>query len=534
MAKKVVEFRLNELFQVLNEEFQLKRGAEQDIVSIKRQVKSIRAFLGSIDDNKLEYEDQSLESWINRVRDVAYEIEDIVDEFLLYIFEHRWDEDRPHTSPSCSFVRNCKTNYKIGSELRNIRAKIKGIPDKPRKYDVVSSVVPESSKMTHQFRSSLYNVVDEGQLVGVGRMEAKETLLGCLLEGDDSAMNKVVAIVAEGGMGKTTMARQIHHHGYIRECFKKIVFVTLSQSLNEEELLTDMVQQLCNVGSQEILSHTMSTHELKETMKGLIQSARYLIVLDDVWKKEHWDCVKLAFPNEHCASRILITTRNEEVARYATTCDDSQGTMFHLQRLSESDSWGLFCKKTFSSQPCPPHLEPICRQMVDKCEGLPLAISVLSGLLGTKNKNRVEEWVMVQRILDNVELKGNINPRLNKVLSLAFDDLPYNLKPCFLLLSVFPENHLIEPMRLVRLWVSDGNNKMTEEVAESYLCELLNRNLIQIAKYTLDGRIMCFRIHDLIHETVVLKSRAISFAEPITNEENARNTFLDKVKLTRW
>ncbi|KAI9080490.1 hypothetical protein K1719_037604 [Acacia pycnantha] len=490
MAKKVVEFRLNELFQVLNEEFQLKRGAQQDMASIKRKVESIRAFLSQIDDNKLEFQDPSLESWIDNVRYVAHEIEDVVDEFLLHIFQHRWDDDdeddhhRPHPSPSCSFVRDCKTNCQIACKLRAIKAKLKAIPDKPRKYDVFVS----SSKTTsHQLQSSLYNSVHEDQLVGVGLGKIREALNGCLYEDDkDSAMNKVIAIVGEGGTGKTTL--------------------------------------LCPGGdSQKIPVHTMKTHELQEKVKDLIHFTRYFIVLDDVWETEHWDLLKLALPNHDSASRILITTRNEDLARYATTYEEDN--MFHLQRLSESESWELFCKKTFSSS-CPSHLEPICRLMVEKCEGLPLAMSVLSGLLSTKNKNNVEEWVMAQRVLNNVEQREDSNsPYLNKILSMAFDDLPHrHLKSSFLLMSVFPQNHMIEPMKLVRLWVSDVNDsKLTEEVAESYLYELLNRNLIQVAKYSLDERIMCFRIHDLVRETLVLKSRTISFAELITSKENSRS-----------
>lgn len=511
MAKKVVEFRTNELFQVLEEKFQLKRRTEQDMAIIQHKVESIKAFLSYIDDNKLEYQDQqdqSLESWINKVRDVAYEIEDLVDHFLLNIFQHSWEDK----VPSCSFFRNCKTNCQISCLLRHIRSKLKGIPNKPKKYNAVSNImVPEknSTMTTHHIQSSLYNLVDDTQLVGSGLRDVKEALITCLLkeEEEDSAMNRVTSIVAEGGIGKTTLANQIHHNPQIRRHFEKVVFLTLSQSLNKDEILTNM----------------------KESMKGFNPSKRCLIILDDVWQKEHWECVKQALPNEVFSyrSRFLITTRKYDVARHVAKCDSN---MFHLQRLSESDSWELFRKKTFSSMPFPSQLEPICRQMVAKCEGLPLSILVLRGLLSTKNKNNIEEWVMVQRALNNNIDSKIDNPFFNQILSLAFDDLPHHLKPCFLLMSVFPENHLIEPMRLVRLWASDSNNKVTEEVAKNYLYELLNRNLIQIAKYSLDGRIMCFRIQDLIHETIVLKSREISFTEPIMKEENLTRSWPERAR----
>ncbi|GAU42460.1 hypothetical protein TSUD_235290, partial [Trifolium subterraneum] len=102
-------------------------------------------------------------------------------------------------------------------------------------------------------------------------------------------------------------------------------------------------------------------------------------------------------------------------------------------------------------------------------------------------------------------------------LSLSFNELPYYLKSCLMYLTVFPEFHAIEHMRLIRLWIAEGfvkdeDGKTPEEVADSYLKELLNRSLIQVVEKTSDGRMRTCRMHGLTREIVNLKSRDQNFA----------------------
>ncbi|KAA8525334.1 hypothetical protein F0562_007189 [Nyssa sinensis] len=71
---------------------------------------------------------------------------------------------------------------------------------------------------------------------------------------------------------------------------------------------------------------------------------------------------------------------------------------------------------------------------------------------------------------------------------------------------------MIECMRLIRLWIAEGfievrEGRTLEEVAEGYLNDLVNRSLIQVAELTTYGRVRMCRIHDLIREIFVLKSK---------------------------
>ncbi|KAL7218020.1 hypothetical protein ACSBR2_011285 [Camellia fascicularis] len=190
-------------------------------------------------------------------------------------------------------------------------------------------------------------------------------------------------------------------------------------------------------------------------------------------------------------SRVVLTTRNADLASFVSK--EYHGDVYNLQPLPRKESWTLFCRKTFVENSCPSHLERLSKAILNRCEGLPLAIVAISGLLSTKDNSSVDEWDKIYRSL-GAELQGNDKLQsMNKILSLSYIDLPYYLKFCFLYLSVFPEDCFIDHWRLIRLWVAEGfvetKAGMTkEEVAEGYLNELINRSLVQVAKRKRDKR----------------------------------------------
>ena len=124
----------------------------------------------------------------------------------------------------------------------------------------------------------------------------------------------------------------------------------------------------------------------------------------------------------------------------------------------------------------------------------------ISGLLFTKEKS-VKEWERISRNL-GAELEGNANLiSMSKILSLSFFDLPWNLKLCFLFLSIFSEDYSIDHWRLILLWVAEGFVEAREgmtikEVAQSYLNGLINQSIIQVAEKMSDRRIQAYRIFD--------------------------------------
>ncbi|KAL5546732.1 hypothetical protein UlMin_006419 [Ulmus minor] len=254
----------------------------------------------------------------------------------------------------------------------------------------------------------------------------------------------------------------------------------------------------------------MEVEQQIQDLRNCLQAKSYVVVFDDVWQEEFLGVIKHALPNNNKGSRIVITTRNVLVAN-SSPCD-----LVQLQTWSPAFAWELFCKKAFHSEfqgRCPQDLEQLSLEIVKKCQGLPLVIATIAGLLSTKRKIE-SEW---QRVLGDLNSKSELNSQLktiSEILSLSYYDLPSPLKSCFLYFGLFPEDYFISHERLFRLWIAEGfihsrGDRTLEEVAKEYLNELIQRNLVAFELRIVNGN-LC-KVHDLMHDVILSRADDVCF-----------------------
>ncbi|KAF3449640.1 hypothetical protein FNV43_RR10371 [Rhamnella rubrinervis] len=517
MAESVVTFLLKKLDTLGHEYVKLLGGIREDVGYVRDELERIRAFLRVADAK--EEGDEEIKVWVKQVRDVAYDMEDVLDEFLLRFSHHGGRGFYRHLRKIALTIKNLKARHRIASGLQAVRSRVTTIAEGHQRYRYKLSSMEEWSSSSSVPVNNTWRdlrgdalLLEEAHLVGIDK--PKRVLIGGLVGGRSEL--QVVAVAGMGGLGKTTLANKVYKDDVVKRHFQHHAWVTVSQRFKPEDLLKDIIRQLFDEMKQTLPQEADSTDnvKLKEFLAGFLHKKRYLVMLDDVWEVGAWNALKYAFPTNNNGCRLMLTTRNSEVASVSTI--ERGGMVYNLKPLSSEQSWNLFCGKTFQGNQCPPYLEKICKNILKKCEGLPLAIVAVSGMLATKYRNRMDEWEMVERSL-GAELEGNDKLQsMKKILSFSFNDLPYNLKYCFLFLSIFPEHYPIDPRKLIRFWIVEGfvqekEGRIPEEVGEGYFNELVNRSLIQVVRRYYDGRILECRIHDLLREIILLKSKDQNF-----------------------
>ncbi|CDP12946.1 unnamed protein product [Coffea canephora] len=527
MAETVVSFVSDHLATLLREEGSLLGGLRQEVQLIKDELGHMKAFL-KVAEAK-EEDDPRLQEWIKQVREAAYDIEDVLDEFVLRFAGYRHHGFCGSLQRILKAIKSLRARHQVVSEIQSIKSRIKNISEGRQRYQVefgINDSVTGSSTMNDSWRYSRDDalLVEEAKLVGID--QPKQHLISKLLEGDDHQL-KAISVVGMAGLGKTTLVKKVHDDPEVRKNFPVRAWVTVSQTCDFPKLLRDLIRQLHKDLDKSVPQsiESMTTAELKEFVKDFLRRAgRYAIVFDDVWHVEFWNAIKFALPEGNYGNCVMQTTRKADVA--SASCTESQDYVYKMEPLSIEDSWTLFCNKIFKGNRCPAHLMDVAKAVLDKCDGLPLAIVAIGGLLASKDASRIDEWDKIQHSLGGeLEGAGKLE-RVKRILSLSYNDLPSHLKPCLLYLSIYPEDDLIACQTLILLWIAERfvewrEGMSIEDVAWGYLSELISRSLIQVTDVFYEGLPYDCRIHDLMREVILIKSReqnmmTVTTGQPMT------------------
>nr|DAD32372.1 TPA_asm: hypothetical protein HUJ06_011223 [Nelumbo nucifera] len=242
-----------------------------------------------------------------------------------------------------------------------------------------------------------------------------------------------------GGLGKTKFAQLIYNDPDVENHFDVKAWVCVFE-FNVIRLIRSTVESLTSSPCG-----LTSLDALQVKLKMQLGEKRSLIVLDDVWSedRQYWNDLLVALKLAKRGSRILVTNRNSKVS----TLMELDET-YHLKGLSVEDSWLLFKKCISLDQKLDfyPNLESLGREIVKKCQGLPLTINTIGGLLQGIILDE-DEW---QYILDS-EMWDIKEREILPVLRLSCDHLPPHLKQCFAYCSLFPKDHEFEKQDLVSL-----------------------------------------------------------------------------------
>ncbi|KAL8497688.1 hypothetical protein ACS0TY_021135 [Phlomoides rotata] len=333
-------------------------------------------------------------------------------------------------------------------------------------------------------------------------LEDKATDILDQLVGGGTETLKVISIFGMPGLGKTTLAKKLYNHPLVTYTFVKLSWCVVSQTYKTQRVLANI---LIHINSELDKDRILKLEEetLVEQIYKSLKGSRYLIVMDDIWDLNVWEALRRCFPDDGNGSRILLTSRNKDVA-------PPNSIIHELPFLLDEQCWELLEKKVFGSRTCPHELQGIGKKIAAKCCGLPLTVVVIAGVLSSVDEEE-STWEEVGGSLASY-IDGEDNSVM-ETLELSYNHLPDHLKPCFLYFGSFEEDKEISVENLMRLWVAEGfirkeNEKTTEDIAEEYLMELIDKSLVMVAERRIDGRgVKACVVHDLLRDLCLKKSK---------------------------
>ncbi|ONH94877.1 hypothetical protein PRUPE_7G036900 [Prunus persica] len=246
---------------------------------------------------------------------------------------------------------------------------------------------------------------------------------------------RMIGICGMGGVGKTTIVKEIIKRLAGLKVFDNVVMAVVSQSPNIQKIQSEIAEELGFTYNE-----TTDSGRARRLNGRLKEIKKILIVLDDVWTELDFEAIGLPYgPHKGC--KVLLTSRNLEVCNKM----GSQET-FTIPVLTPEESWELF--REIIGKPL--EYPDLAKQVTNECAGLPIAILTVAKALENKRKY---EWDDALKQLQS-SAPGSISSMNDKVYSniqWSYDRLESDeAKSCLLLCCLFPEDYDIPIEYLVR------------------------------------------------------------------------------------
>ncbi|KAL5822325.1 hypothetical protein ACOSQ3_020233 [Xanthoceras sorbifolium] len=460
---------------------------------------------------------------LSQILKVVYSVDDAIDTLLI-------------SSSSTTTERGFFKPFKGFKSLRIqtlITHKMKKYNDEIRRLVGIKEAVLNSENDTRRLMSqqpadrrwgriSGFCLEQETDVVGL-EQQTKKLLIRLVSEQDqDEEFTQVIAVVGESGSGKTTLARSLYKRLEVKRHFTNRAWIHVPSLFNSRHVLSDILRQIDEAGL--VVEATLSEAELLERLTRLLNNsaARHLIVLDDVQTLQVWETLlnPLCSSLSRFGAKIIVTARDANnlppQAAHSALC---------LVRLNQEESWKLFSKKVRIAEDVLNNSELITlkEQILYICGGLPSEIVLLGGLLSTKEQS-YDEW---SRVIARAS-----NPK-DDTLALSYQDLPSQVKPCFLYMGLFPKGFEIPVRRLIHLWCAerfftrlDPEDIDPETQAEICIEELVLRNMIQV-RWKLDGSPKTCSMENVLYDFFSKKAANVGF---INHELESSHTSAKQVR----
>ncbi|CAK9153332.1 unnamed protein product [Ilex paraguariensis] len=472
------------------QEFGAACGLKDEIQKLKSTFTAIQAVLQ--DAEAKQTKSKALQDWLSKLKDAAYDADNILDEFETEALIRKEDRQRGVLNQiiACFTHRNPLVfRLRMAHKVKDIRERLDTIADERDKFHLKEGVT--DSQVYDMERRQTSSLVIESKIYG--RNEEKEMIIKVLLDNSSHQNDlSVYAIWGMGGLGKTSLSQLVYNDPRVKTHFELRIWVCVSDDFSIQRLTRAIIESI-EGGGCNILELDPLQLRLQEKLSG----RRFLLVLDDVWNEYHdkWDGLKIALRCGAKGSMLVVTTRSEEVARMMATLP-----IFNPRCLSEDDSWILFESRAFEIGRREENLETIGKAIVKKCRGLPLAIKALGSLL--RFKNSTSEWLRVKEsaIWDLADGENGISP----VLRLSYNNISPSSRQCFVYCSIFPKDYAMEVDMLIELWIANGFIHSKGEtdlyrMGRGIFNNLVCRSFFQDVKEGYMGRLTC-KMHDLMHD----------------------------------
>nr|XP_048327279.1 probable disease resistance protein At4g27220 isoform X1 [Ziziphus jujuba var. spinosa] len=407
---------------------------------------------------------QSIKNWLSQIDSISEMVEN-------FLSDH---EGQANTGCSIKSFPNLVLRHRLSRRAKKMAQSVVEIKEAASKFGKVSNV------------PILQNILETK---GYMAFHTRNSILKGIMEALRNNDIRMIGVYGMAGVGKTTLAKEVAKRALEAKLFNDAVEVAVSAFPKLEKIQQEIADRLGlkfdedGVKARAVrLRHRLRTEE------------KFLIILDDVWKKLDLLDIGICFEDVQKGCKILITSRYQGVLEDDMDVDKN----FKVELLSDSEAWSFFSKMVgdnLLSDENSDEFKHLTTQIVKECACLPLAIMTVAHAL--KNKG-IHFWKDALRRLR----RSSMDEKVYSSVKLSYDFLENGEARLILLFcSLYEEDAEISINDLLNLCVGWDLFKDVYTLEES-------RNRLQTLLDELKSRCLLLKgnerdlvkMHDVIHD----------------------------------
>lgn len=255
---------LRKLTNLIEKKYMEVKGVRKKLEQLTKELMTIGIALEKY--AAMDSPDVQVKAWMAEMRELAYDMEDSID-----LFTYRIDHEPADTTngvkrvlhKTLRKVKKFHHRHKFAKEIEELHVLVNEAYERQKRYRIEEGT---SSKLCREIDPRLPALyVEKEKLVGIqGPMKEIINWFGSE-EVEPIGQRKIVFIVGQGGLGKTTLANQVYQK--IKGQFSFSAFVSVSQKPNMDNLLRELLSQIKSNEPTESYSDQQLIDKLRTCLK---------------------------------------------------------------------------------------------------------------------------------------------------------------------------------------------------------------------------------------------------------------------------
>uniref|UniRef100_A0A803Q7I1 AAA+ ATPase domain-containing protein n=1 Tax=Cannabis sativa TaxID=3483 RepID=A0A803Q7I1_CANSA len=236
--------------------------------------------------------------------------------------------------------------------------------------DSLSKSINESIKHCVEFRHriSYYSRYYDKDYMS---FETRRSILERVIDALKDPNGKIIGIYGMGGIGKTTLAKEIARQAKKEaNLFDKVI---MGSAVSQKPNFANIQCEIANDLGVQFGNYETELTKSKRLKEELGKQEKVLIILDDIWQKINLSDIGIDFTDDQTGCKILFTSRRQGLY--------SPAVEFALHSLQEDESTKLFRKVVDKTLDKNHECRPLLSELVNECGGVPIVINVVAAAL---------------------------------------------------------------------------------------------------------------------------------------------------------